>query len=245
MFAFGEDSVAIGTFLTLPDEVAAQLLSSMAFEWICIDLQHGNIAISDLVPLLSAIELGGATPLVRVSSHDRAAIGHALDAGAAAVIVPDVRDRAQALAVVRAMKYPPLGDRSVGPYRARLAFGADYVSTANDKVGCIVMIESGEGVSHVEEILGVPGIDGVMVGQGDLGLSLRAQPEADIQQSIDRIFGACREAGVPYGTFVDAGTGIGRWIEAGVRFVSVGNDAQHLYAGASNALSIARSDLDQ
>ena len=60
-----------------------------------------------------------------------------------------------------ATRYPPNGTRSIGPYRA-----------ASGSPLCIVQIETREGVDHVEEIAAIDGVDSLMIGPGDLALSI-------------------------------------------------------------------------
>ena len=60
----------------------------MAFDWICVDLQHGLLDYQDLRYMLPAISTGNATPLVRVPWNEPYEIMKVLDAGAYGVIVP-------------------------------------------------------------------------------------------------------------------------------------------------------------
>ncbi|GAA4943464.1 hypothetical protein GCM10023238_06710 [Streptomyces heliomycini] len=63
--------------------------------------------------------------MVRVEANDPTYIGRALDAGAAAVIVPLVDTARDAADAVAAVRYPPHGRRSYGPMRAQLRIGPD------------------------------------------------------------------------------------------------------------------------
>lgn len=49
--------------------------------------------------------------------------------------------------------------------------GADYAVNANQTVLTFAMVETAEALANLDEILSVPGLDGVFVGPGDLGLS--------------------------------------------------------------------------
>ena len=62
---------------------------------------------------IRAIALQGKTPLIRVVSNTYSEIGRALDIGALGVAVPLVNNAAEARDAVAAMRYPPLGRRSV------------------------------------------------------------------------------------------------------------------------------------
>ena len=113
--------------------------------------------------------------MVRVLWNEPGLIGQALDAGAAAVIVPMVNSKAQAEALVKAAKYPPLGMRSWGGYAAVQTYGmspADYLQKANTITLVFAMIETQAALDAVEEIAATPGLDGLFVGPNDLSIAL-------------------------------------------------------------------------
>ena len=105
-----------------------------------------------MVSALQAVQLGQTPTLVR-GLRRTLDIERALDIGAAGVIVPTVNTAAQARVAVNAMRYPPRGLRSYGPVRdyARQALEVDPIS--------VLMIETVEAVTNLEEIAAVPEID--------------------------------------------------------------------------------------
>ena len=158
----------------MDDDAGSQLAGQMArlpFEGVCIDMQHGMIGFSDAVDMIAAISNAGRPAIVRVLWNEPGLIGQSLDAGAAAVIVPMVNSKAQAEALVKAAKYPPLGGRSWGGYTAFQTYGlspADYLQKANTITQVFAMIETQAALDAVEEIAAVPGLDGLFVGPSDL-----------------------------------------------------------------------------
>ena len=84
-----------------------------------------------MVACLTAAKAARLLTLVRVAENDQGLIGRALDAGAQGVVCPLINSAADAERFVRAVKYPPRGNRSWGPYRAQLNLSGDYVSQAN------------------------------------------------------------------------------------------------------------------
>jgi 4-hydroxy-2-oxoheptanedioate aldolase len=72
---------------------------------------------------------------VPANRHDH--IKRVLDNGAHGVVVPMVNSREEALAAVAAMKYPAVGNRSVGGSVHALNFAAtanDYYARADDEI---------------------------------------------------------------------------------------------------------------
>src|SRR3954449_12995204 len=90
-----------------------------------------------------------------------------------------VNSAEEAEAFVSYCRYPPRGQRSFGPIRARLYAGADYGRHANEEVLASAMIETRAALDALDAILAVPGLDGVYVGPSDLSASLGLTPQLD------------------------------------------------------------------
>ena len=176
---WGSGQSAIGGWLTVPSSLSAETMAHAGFDWLCIDMQHGTIDYQVGVTMMQAISTTETVPIVRVPWNEPGIIMKSLDAGAYGVIIPMVNSRAEAEAAVGACRYAPWGYRSYGPGRAVLYAGRDYAAHANETVLCICMIETGEAVANLEEILSVPGIDAVYVGPSDLSVSLGLPPQYD------------------------------------------------------------------
>src|SRR5882757_6974337 len=158
--AWSESGRTLGAWTTLNVPVVAESLALIGHDYVCLDQQHGVSDDSSLVAGLIAIAAGGATPLVRVPANEPSMISKALDCGAEGVIVPLVNDRRDAERAVQSCKYPPSGERSIGPVRtAGSGRGRTYGQAA-----CIVMAESASAVDNIDEICSVPGVDAVYIG---------------------------------------------------------------------------------
>ena len=169
----------VGGWAAIPDPFACEVYAAQGWDSVTIDMQHGGSNINDAVPMLTAIQSAGdATPLIRVPWNDPGQIMRALDAGAMGIICPMINTKAEAEALVRAGRYPPMGERSFGPYRAS-QYGADYWQKANEEILLFAMVETRQAVSNLEEILSVKGINGVYVGPSDLSLSMGKPPTLD------------------------------------------------------------------
>src|SRR5258706_14246884 len=145
-----EGKPAIGGFLSIPSCLSAEAMSHTGLDWLCVDMQHGAIDYSDVVPMLTAISTTAVTPIVRVPWNEPSMIMKVLDAGAYGVIVPLVSNRADAERAVAACRYPPAGIRSNGPNRLLLYAGADYQKHANDEIACMGMIETAQGIEKLD-----------------------------------------------------------------------------------------------
>lgn len=219
----------LGTLLSLPAPEISEMLSLVGFDWLFIDIEHSTLALADAQRMLQAMR-GDCSGLVRVASASAVCIKQVLDLGADGIIVPQVNSADEARQVVAWAKYPPLGNRSVGIGRAHgygLSF-ADYVAKANDQTAVIIQIEHIQAVNNLDEILAVPGIDGVFIGPYDLSGSLNQLGEVqhpDVQRAIQRVKTACAQRGMPVGTFALQANTAQTELASGIQFIAVGTDA--------------------
>lgn len=158
-------------WLGVPSSVSAEAMARQDWDSLTIDLQHGLIDYSSAVTMLQAISQTETTPLARAPWNEPVLIQKLLDAGAYGVICPMVNSREDAERFVGACRYAPDGYRSVGPIRAAMYAGADYVKEANHTILALAMIETADAVENVDEILETPGLDGIYVGPSDLSVS--------------------------------------------------------------------------
>jgi 4-hydroxy-2-oxoheptanedioate aldolase len=160
----------------------------------------------------------------------------ALDTGASAVVVPMVNSVEEARKAATACRFPPEGVRSWGPMWGHVRpDGALSPGDQDAAVICLVMVETAGGVEAVADIARVPGVDGVYIGPNDLALSCgygrgtyRDTPEVDAL--IERLLGACREAGVVAGLHCSDAAMAQDWAGRGATMLTVAQDTGLLRA---------------
>ncbi|MBC7146731.1 MAG: 4-hydroxy-2-oxo-heptane-1,7-dioate aldolase [Thioclava marina] len=220
--AFG---VQRGCWCTMSDPLATELIAGCGYDWMMFDTEHSALDARSVLPLLQAVAPYPVSPIVRPGSLDAAEIKKILDLGAQTILVPMVHDAEMARAAVAAVEYPPQGMRGVsGMNRAtRFAKIPGYHKIAREEICLVVQIESVEGLSNLEGIAAVPGVDGIFVGPADLAASLGhpgepSHPEttAAVLDAIARI----RAAGLPPGILTTDDEVYQRALEAGAVFVS-------------------------
>jgi 4-hydroxy-2-oxoheptanedioate aldolase len=235
---------ALGTFMALGSTLGAEQLAQVGFDWLVIDQEHGAIDATLTQSLLQAVSTTETVPLVRVPWNSGDWIKRALDAGAYGLVVPMVNTRADAEAAVRATRYPPMGDRSIGGSRTRLYGGPDYVERANEEILLMVQIEHKTAVDNAREILSTPGIDGYFIGPGDLcaslGLPNTWDPDfPEYWAALEKVQRAAKEARVPSGIHASPHR-VTAMIEKGYQFIAVGFDISFMTQAATTALQGAR-----
>lgn len=143
-------------------------------DFLWMDTEHRPYGTEALNMLPIIARRAGVAPLIRVAWNDPALIKKAYDVGAVAVMVPQITTAEEAAKAVEYAFYPPKGNRGVAPNWPRLA-GEDYINvvkTAIDETVLILQIESKEAMDNLDEILKVPGFDGLFLGPMDMSASL-------------------------------------------------------------------------
>jgi 4-hydroxy-2-oxoheptanedioate aldolase len=235
-----EGKTAVNGWVAIPNSYAAEVYAAQGFDSVTLDMQHGAVDINDVVPLLQAIGMSNVTPMARVPWNNPADIMRVLDAGAYGIICPMINTKAEAEALVEAGRYPPMGSRSFGPFRAAQYAGADYWQHANTEVLLLAMIETTQAMKNLDEILSVKGLDGVYVGPSDLSLSMGRTPTLDptdpeVLAAIKTIACKARARGLIAGVHTDGPKTTARRYAEGYQFCTLLNDVR-VMANAAAAL---------
>lgn len=230
---------AVNGWIAVANSFMAEVYAAQGWDAVTIDMQHGAADLGDIVPLLQAINLSPVTPMVRVPWNEPGTIQRVLDAGAYGIICPMINTAKEAQAFVDCGRYPPLGSRSNGPFRASQYAGADYQPNANAEVLLFAMIETREGLKNLDAILKVKGLDGTYVGPSDLGLSMGKAAtldpaDAGVVEAMQTIAKKTRAAGKFAGVHTDSPKTAAKRFAEGFQFCTLLNDVR-LLANAANA----------
>jgi 2-keto-3-deoxy-L-rhamnonate aldolase RhmA len=207
-----------GAWVQTGSPVTAEIMSQAGFDWLMIDMEHAPVDFMTLVNQMQAMATGNAIPLVRAPWNDFVTIKRILDAGAYGVLVPYVNNRAEAEAAVKACKYPPHGVRGTAGSPRAAGYGqnvGNYLPYANDEILILIAAETVEAVGNLDEILAVPGLDGIFIGPMDLSASMghMGNPgHPDVQAVIETIEQKTLAAGKVLATIA------GSWEQAQARY---------------------------
>jgi 4-hydroxy-2-oxoheptanedioate aldolase len=230
-----------GTFVQSHDPGQCEFLGRLGFDFLAVEGEHSAMGIETVQSLVSAAALAPIPALVRIAGNEPIAIAAALDAGAAGVIVPRVDDPTGAIAAVAATRYPPIGERGLGPSRAT-GFGVDipaYLKRANEDLLLAIQVETAAAVAALDSLLEVDGVDMIFVGPGDLGCSLGIEDptSAVLQGIVESIITQSREHGRMAGVWAANTADAARWRDAGAELVILGSDLIWLARGVQAALA--------
>ena len=223
--------VPIGPFLKIPSIEVVEIMKAAGFDFVVFDAEHALLSVSDLNVLIAISRSLGLPPLVRVADHGYGDMQRILDAGAAGILWPHVSNATECERVVRQANHPPHGTRGSGGGMRAGGWGitrdedVNYRKNAVERVMRIPMIEEIAAVDDAENILSVPGVDGVFIGPGDLSMTMGKRPtDPEVVEAIDRTFTIAKSKSVPVATLARGPGDAQRLIERGYDFVMVGND---------------------
>ena len=243
---WAEDRAVANGWLALPSSFGAEVMAQQGWDSLTIDLQHGVIDYSALVPMLQAISTTATAPVVRVPWLEPGILMKVLDAGAYGVICPMINTREDAQRLVAYTHYAPQGTRSFGPIRASIYGGPDYAEQANSTIVTFAMIETAQALDNLDAILSVEGLDAIYIGPSDLSLSLGCKPvfddvEPKAQQAIEHIVARAKAHGVKAGIHNGRVDVAKARVALGYRFVTLGSDAKLLATGSQELLGAMRA----
>jgi len=240
-----------GTLVSMPEPGIVEIIGCAGFDFVIIDMEHSPIDFGHLRTLLPAADSAGLVPLVRVGTCEANPILRVLDSGAFGVMAAHVRNREDALALVRACRYPPQGIRGVNSSMRAAGYGranfAEHVQQSNEEILTVALVEDQSGVEAIEEIVKVEGLDIVVPGPGDLAASLGLLGQMQhpkVQEGVGRVARVVRSRPeLVLGCFITDPAQIGRCQELGAQFILLSQDSRLLFNAYRNALAEMRQRL--
>jgi 2-keto-3-deoxy-L-rhamnonate aldolase RhmA len=198
-----------GVSVMIPSPQIVEMIAAAGFDWVLLDCEHGTMTLESVELMAMAAEASGITAIARPVSRSAEHILQVLDRGVMGVQVPHVNTATEAREVVAAVKFHPLGKRSIAAGTRAAVYDAlgslaEYVKAANDATLIAVQIEDKEAVVNLDELLKVDDIDVFFVGPSDLSQSMgfpgdpKAPPVAQaIDSSFRKMLAAQRTPGTP------------------------------------------------
>lgn len=242
--AWADGKATTNGWVVLPHVLSVETMASQPWDSITLDMHHGFIDLPDLVNLLAAMTgtHNAPVPLVRVPWNDAGVVFRALDAGAQGIICPMINTAAEAEQFVRAVKYPPIGQRSFGPIRPFLSEGPAYVESANNSCLALAQIETRQAMKNIDAIMAVNGLDGVYVGPSDLAFDYGLPPETDTERPemlalYDQVISAAKSHGIAAAMHNATPAYAKKMAARGFNLVTFGSDFGFILAANQEAMA--------
>ena len=149
--------------------------------WLC--MEHGSLDYNQAENQSNAAKIYDVDSLLRVNRGSYSNYIRGLEVDCTGLIIPQIKNLADAKEIEEFTKFPPIGKRGVdggnndGKY-TKLDM-AEYIKQANQERLVIYQIETPEVINDVEAIAEMEGVDALFFGPGDYSLSLGVPGQMD------------------------------------------------------------------
>jgi len=210
-------------------------VGSLGFDAVWLEGEHGPVTWDRLGDLTRAAELWEMATLLRVRTLDPTLIVRGLSLGSTGIVVPQVRDAAQAAVAAAAVRFAPDGVRGVTRGRRSYRIGADYFDRENAVVTLVVQLEDPGALGEIDAVCAVPGVDVVFIAPNDLAQAMGHQGRPDhpeVASAIDAGVARIAASGKVAGTLCRA-EHVDRFVGLGARLLYVSLD-EWIRSGAAD-----------
>lgn len=192
-----------GTCFTSPAPGWALVFKKAGLDFAFIDTEHTAVNRADMARMCQVIQAYGITPIVRIPSPDPYLACQCFDGGAKGVIAPYLESVEQIRELVGAAKFRPLkGEILQKVLKGEQVLSAEmktYLDHYNKGNICIANIESVPAINKLDDLLSIPGLDGVFIGPHDLSISLGIPEQYDhheFDKAVKHIIHTTRNKGL-------------------------------------------------
>lgn len=199
------EPVPVPVVWTVPHWKIVEMIGLAGYECVWIEMEHSDYTLENMSQMILAARATGMEAIVRVPRRGYTDYIKTLEAGATGLIYPHCTNADEAREFVRATRFQPLGWRGMGG-SVDTQYGTmpldKYWEHGNNEVLLAVMIERKEAVDDIDAIVAVEGLDGVVIGPGDLSQSYGLIGQFDhpqIHEARARVAEACAKHGKWWG----------------------------------------------
>ena len=221
-----------GTCILSTSPIWSKVVKGSGLDFVFLDTEHIPMDRTELTFLCQIYSAHGLSPIVRIPSPDPYAACMAKDAGAVGVLAPYIENIEQVQQMVGATKYRPLkGERLQSVLSGTDALSAEmktYLEQFNQDSLCLINIESTIAVKRLDELLSVPGLDGIVIGPHDLSINMGIAEQydhPDFEKTVKQIISKARSKGIAAGIHFPAHPHYQiKWIKEGANIVLHSSD---------------------
>lgn len=227
-----------------------RILKTAGCEFAFVDMEHSGFSFETVKSLLRHLHDCGIASVVRPPSKATHHVSRALDIGAQGVIPPMMETVAEAETLVRQTNYPPSGSRGAAfgiahdDYRPRPV--KEAVAAADARTTAVALIETANGVTNVDGIASVDGMDCLWLGHLDLSNSQGIPGEFDNPVFTDAV-AAVMKAGTAHGKSIGRLAGSpdegARLFSEGCDLICYSGDIWLFIAALGEAIAAVRSQV--
>lgn len=236
--------VLLGVANGYPCPAIVEALGRGGWDFVWIDGQHGQYAHDTAIHAVRAGNAVDVDTVLRVPTHDPGILGMYMDMLPTGLMAPMVNTAKQAAAIVDAVRFAPLGNRSFGGRRPVDCLGREYHKGPNALL--VAQIETPRAVDNAAEIIAVEGVDAIFLGPDDLKLQLGIPvntpvlESAPLRDAMRHVGQAARAAGKFAGGIAAGEAMLSAAIGMGYQLLVGGGDVPFLRVASRERLATLR-----
>jgi len=226
------NKTVVGTWSSLSSPNVINVLGTTNLDFVVIDMEHGSMSFETVENMVRAAEATDISPIVRVGDGNEQTLLRVLETGTRSIMVPHVSTKKDAECIAKCCKYYPEGNRGLSPYTRLHNFThediQDSLQNENRETLVGILVEGKEGLSNLEDIVKVKGIDLIYLGLFDICQSVGLPGQLDhpkVLSEIKRCAELIQSNGIAAGSMSTGVEYINMLKKLGYKFIAYLNDA--------------------
>ena len=240
-----------GTAIISPSPHWPDAVKQTGLDFVFLDTEHIALSRETLAQMCQVYSGLGLPSIVRIPSPDPYEACKILDGGATGILAPYIESVDQVKALVGALKLRPLKGKKL---QSVLDEGEaieptlqKYIDARNENAILLINIKSAPALDNLDELLAVPGLDGVIIGPHDLSCSLGIPEEYQnpmFKDAVEKIIDGCLSAGLAVGIHLSESPQLQiDWAKAGVNIIMHSSDISIFSQALKSDVDIMRAAL--
>lgn len=221
----------IGTWITLPSPELVDVICSTGPDFVVIDSEHAPLTLETAQLMAIVCSSRRVSPVFRVPGAMSDRIVPALEIGSHAIQAPNISTAKDVDFFVKSSRYSPGGSKGLSPYTRACNYSAEFAGrmtkSANQNTQLIIQVEGVDGISNIDEILDVPGVDICFLGLYDLSNYLNVPGDLDnpdLLKLFSNLAKKISDAGMVVGSIANNQSQLQFLKDAGARYITYGAD---------------------
>ena len=244
----------VATFIGTPHPVMTEYVGHLGFDFVCIDSEHNAMHLETVQKMLQSLSHTPTYGMVRVPTLSYESVTGALDIGADALLIPQIRTVDDIVRLKTFSQYPPIGRRGVGPSRlweygdsiGKLGEPGDINKTTN----IVIQLETVSAVENIDGILkeSADFVDMFFIGPGDLSMDMGIFGQFSNPKLVDTIMylrEKTRAAGKRLGVFAGNFQAAKNWFDKGFDMVIINSELAILGSAVSKDMPELRAAIGE
>jgi 2-dehydro-3-deoxyglucarate aldolase len=228
-------TVSVGSWVQFNSCGVIESMCSSYFDWICLDMEHGEIRPEDLIKNITTIENKNKLAFIRLAVSNEENCKISLESGAAGIIFPNFKNHQEVKNIIKYTDYKL--SRGCGFSRCN-NYGKNLIENFKLKPFIVVMIENIEIINDLKNVIKIPNIDAYLIGPYDLYNSFinHGGSKKDFNNYLNKLIGELKKYKKTFGIHVVEPDKkiLKKRIKQGFKFIPYGIDSTFLSKSLKN-----------